>query len=557
MAVLFAWVDFAGREIDPAILGRLRSQALARAAGKTFELTAPGRYILAIQTRLNSHPPLVRLDADRWLLQDCEQPFQVFDRSPDRAAALALIEPNSIQLSRDRLGQRPLCFARLSGGMLVASGDAILAEHPDVDSSLSPAYLADFFSAQIPEAHASVFCGVRLVPAGSSLALTAHGESTTWATSTAIDGAFRWSDAETIERYRAAFRAAINEACQGTKRVGLSLSGGLDSSALVPLLRDVDVCALTYGSSRFPDSDERPWASALASQFNLQSIQIDANAFSPLGGSAREAHPDEPSATPYREIKTQAYALWREQGVDVVLNGNFADHLNAGHYYWLDDALRGRRWREIGATIRYFIAQGPGMLWRDRGWRGFVRRQLNWKAHHRIDWLRPELRQEREKARSAILEQFAGWPRPDQAAQALGAYAAGDAAECYFADRFGIEVRQPYRHWPLVQLMLSLPTDKTWRYGVDKWLQREACRNALPDTWRVRPKSADLTPYLRDALQKSMPSVRELVNCGRQQWEAFIDPETVDGAFSLDEDDGLLLIWLLSAFGLWQATRIK
>ncbi len=551
MAVLLAWVDFAGREIDLAIIEKLKSRALERAAGSVQELREPGRYLLSIQTRAFSHAPSLRLDPERWLLQDSEHAFNRFERWPDRAAALILVEPDRVHLCRDRLGQRPLCYGLLDGGVLIASGDALVASHPDIDATLDDDYLADYFSAQIPQPDASVFRGVRLVPAGT--ALTIEGTSVVMhpAPTAPIEGAFSWSDEDAVDRFRALFGQAIAASCSGAKRLGISLSGGLDSSSLVPQL-PADVIAVTHGSASFEDSDERPLAHELAKQFGLQAIGLEADNYLPLGGTFREAQPDEPSATPYREIKTRAYELWREHGVDVVLSGNFADHLNAGHYYWLDDAWRRGRWRDIAGTIRFLAGQGLTALWRDTGWRGFVRRRLNWTPSFRLTWLRPELRASRAAARTAALAAYAHWPRPDQAAQALGAYAAGDAAECFFADRYGMEVRQPYRHWPLVQTMLSLPTDKSWRRGTEKWLVREALSGTLPDRWRCRPKSADLTPFLRSALQKKISRVQNLLELGRPTWSRFVDVQTADRALALDSDENLLLIWLLVAFCLWQ-----
>jgi hypothetical protein len=75
------------------------------------------------------------------------------------------------------------------------------------------------------------------------------------------------------------------------------------------------------------------------------------------------------------------------------------------------------------------------------------------------------------------------------------------------AERFGVELRSPYRDWSLVQFVLSLPVHYFAGPGRRKWLTRQALGDRLPVDWLNRGKSGSLAPLLRLGAARSVDAV--------------------------------------------------
>lgn len=571
MAILlarFAWDPDNGG--DPHWL-RLRDRAIARARGRVDELQAPGANALAITSRERAPPALQQLPGGEILLADCERPCvsaELRARPQDSPAAVIVLDPRErrVRLLRDRMGQRPLLWARVPGALLVASGENILRAHPAVDSAFDPDYLAAYFGACAPPATATAWRAIRSLAPGEMLDIDIANERSSRLTSEPLAEAFSWSDARASDEFAERLRAAVQTSCAGAGRIGLTLSSGLDSGAIASLLPGVPAAtganrkplAVTYGCADVPGPDERTSAAALAHHCGLEHYAFIADELGPL--STREpieTSPDTPISNPYRALKTHAYGRFHAAGVDVVLSGNFSDHLVCDPGHWLVDALAGHRYAMIaGNYARLLLTAGPRALWRERGWRSWLRPPA--ATLHVAHWLRPQIA-------LALRERLAGeqlttgaWPRPRQAAHALGSYAAFDAAgECFFAQRFGLEVRHPWRDWPLVQLALSLAGHQSWRAGRGKIVQRAALQGQLPARWRTRQKTASMQPlYEHSLFGRARPRLLSLIESSRPAWEPYVEPAAVRRCLqqTVHSDSGALLPWLLAGFTCWLET---
>lgn len=553
MASLLAWVCDPGHEPDPALWTLLQQAAAARVRTSGQTHVGPGVRAWAAPSRMGAGPALSSA-AGRVRLGDVPGHYpEDWTRAPETPAALVDIdtETRRIVLLRDLLGQRPLVYARIAHGWLLASGEAVLLRHPAVSAALDHDWLLAYFACIGLPADGSVYRAIRTVAPGARAELCAEmvrirASPLQPMTDTLADG-----------DWLAALRAALETACQravnGMDRVGISLSGGLDSSAVAAMAtreRQASVHAVCYGSGRYATLDERPWAQELATLLGASIHTLDTDPHAPLAGS-RPVSLDTPVASPYRELKSAVYARLQQVGVDVLLTGNFADHLCASPAQALAEALRRRRYQQ---QLRHYVQRmrqrGLRALWYDRGWRALLRGQ---PLPVLPSWLRPETRAQAEIRRAEALKSCAAWPRPTQAAHVLGGYAAFDAAgEVEYADFWGIEVRHPFRDVQLTRLALSAPADLSWRNGIGKWWERECLKGVLPDAWRLRDKSASMQPLYQYGIQQARERCRALIALGRPVWSAYVDGEPEINVDSLlRSEHGSLLIWLLCGFGLW------
>jgi len=163
-------------------------------------------------------------------------------------------------LARDRIGIKPLYFARNERCFRFASNTQALLAAGDVDTSLDPVALHHQFmlhGAVLPPF--TVLKGIRKLEQGTTLSIDADGrtaERRYWRLS-----ARRPAEARSEAEWTAAIHAALREAVRkrleiADVKVGVLLSGGLDSALLVALAAELGVPDLMTFSIGFEDQPE-------------------------------------------------------------------------------------------------------------------------------------------------------------------------------------------------------------------------------------------------------------------------------------------------------------
>lgn len=174
--------------------------------------------------------------------------------------AFAIWDGRKLFLARDRLGIKPLYFARTGKFFRFASNTQALLAAGEVDTSLDPVALHHQFMlhASVPPPF-TVLKGIRKLEQGTTLAIDVAGrtaERRYW-TLTAHRPAVARSEQEWTEAIHEALRAAVKKRIEiADVKVGVLLSGGLDSSLLVALLAEQGVPDLMTFSIGFEDHPE-------------------------------------------------------------------------------------------------------------------------------------------------------------------------------------------------------------------------------------------------------------------------------------------------------------
>jgi asparagine synthase (glutamine-hydrolysing) len=568
MAVLLLWYSWCNSAPDPAVWDAMQRRAAARSvfAGEIIE--GEGWRLFAARTRgLEPHPllrpsaPLKHLAVDRayaFAAGGANEFADLNDGTPCAAICIDELRKH-VTLYRDILGQRRLVYARVRGGLIVASGEDVLRAHPEVAGDLDADFLAAYLTA-LPAAHdATVFRSIHCVRAGETLAfeqenVRAHRDRL------APDDSWRTlPDADIVDGYRERLEASVHRACQGAARIGISLSAGLDSSAVaaiasrLPLAATGGVVGVTYGFDRWPQIDERGLVAELAASLGFECRSFAADDLHPLRAELqRPVCPDTPLASPYREFKEAAYREFAAAGVDVWLTGNFGDHLIASSADWLRQGLAAGRWRALAERTGWILRHGgPAGMWHDPGFRGLVRSALRLPANH---WSRASILAATYGTRlterlDEETRDYRDFPRPMQAMLVLGSSSSFDAAgEDWYAQRHGMEIRSPYRDLALSRWCLSIPADLSYRGGASKWLAREAARKLLPAHIVDRPKSSDLTPFAYAAQASEKARYRSLGSVAIERVADLLSEATLS---TRTREDSWLLDWRLAALGLW------
>ena len=271
--------------------------------------------------------------------------------------AIALWERDRRRLTlvRDRLGIKPLYWARFGSLLLFGSELKALLAHPgwtpEIDRDAAAAYLRLNY---VPTPM-SIYRGVRKLEPGRMLVVDADGDPETrvyWdMREVAVKGAghrLEIDDAEALERLEVLLGDAVARRMVADVPLGAFLSGGVDSSTVVALMQahgSRKVKTYTIGF-REPDHDESAHARAVAAHLGTEHTELQAGP-----DDALEVIPslpemfDEPFADS-SQIPTFMVSKLTRQHVTVALSGDGGDEVFGGYnrYFWADSLNRGAGW---------------------------------------------------------------------------------------------------------------------------------------------------------------------------------------------------------------------
>jgi asparagine synthase (glutamine-hydrolysing) len=154
-------------------------------------------------------------------------------------AAIWDVRNRRLVLVNDRVGMKPLYYAKLRGRLLFASEIKALLVDQHVSRKPDPRGIAQFFGFGQLLGEDTLLEAVRHVPAASWLTYDAAVDTWTvdsyWRLETACAN---HSESETslLDRIDVAFKRAVDRRAAGTGHLGLSLSGGLDARSILAVL---------------------------------------------------------------------------------------------------------------------------------------------------------------------------------------------------------------------------------------------------------------------------------------------------------------------------------
>ncbi len=235
-------------------------------------------------------------------------------------------------LARDRMGIKPLYLWRFPGGIAFASEVKALRALPGGPSRVEPKALAAFLAwGSVPEPQ-SLIEGVEALPPGT-WALWREGilrAGAYWSLPEAAPTIH--SRGEAVELLRPLLRDAVALRCISDAQLGAFLSGGVDSSTVVALMREAGHRDLRTFSISFPQTelDESPYALKVAEQF--ATLHTDASVTEGMVRGELEgffAAMDQPTCDGVNTYLVSKFA--RQGGLTVSLSGLGGDELFAGY----------------------------------------------------------------------------------------------------------------------------------------------------------------------------------------------------------------------------------
>jgi asparagine synthase (glutamine-hydrolysing) len=275
-------------------------------------------------------------------------------------------------LARDRLGIKPVYYARQTDRLIFGSESKVIVSRPDVARALDPAALEQFLAlGYVPNPH-SLFRGIEKLPPGNFLLVEAGNVRVEPYWELALAPESGRSEASWIEEIRASLNSSISRQMVSDVPLGAFLSGGIDSSTIVAgmVAANPDARPRTYaiGYSNSTGAEfynELDYARQVASAFNTDHkeilVQPDIIGLLPK----LVWHMDEPTADSAL-ITTSLVAEYAARDVKVILSGVGGDELWGGYDRYLLGHYLGLLRLIPGPVRRGILAPVAGMLPVDR-----------------------------------------------------------------------------------------------------------------------------------------------------------------------------------------------
>jgi asparagine synthase (glutamine-hydrolysing) len=257
--------------------------------------------------------------------------------------ALAVWDQRRCQLlmARDRFGIKPLFYAKLSDRLLFASEIKCILKDPAYKTRLNPQAAYDFFTFDYVPGDQTIFDGIMEVPPWHWIKVSVDGKIEIQRYDDIhYDPDPHLSERDALVEIDRLLAQAVKRQLISDVPLGVLLSGGMDSSALVAYMKRVSDQPIKTFSIGFdePSFDELPYAKMVANHFGAENehVVMDAN-------KVREMLPrylsyiDEPYADG-SAIPTYYVCQLARKLVTVVLSGEGGDEVFAGYdthqAYW-------------------------------------------------------------------------------------------------------------------------------------------------------------------------------------------------------------------------------
>ncbi len=471
----------------------------------------------------------------------------------------------SLLLARDALGDEPLYYA-LERNRLVAASEpwavqVALPGRPEAD----PEKITDYLAHRWPSNGHTFFTGVRELLPGHHARVSQRGWFCRQHWQFTPDDHWAGAPEETVhEAFRERLREAVSARLRTDHKVGISLSGGLDSTSVAVSAPDPRaLTSFSWRFDRFRDSDEGSSLEAVLASTGLRHVSVpgdDLYTHFDAAGRPDGLGLNGPHTNTVHRLKQTLYRTAAEQGCRVVLTGDAADELYLGRNYWLRDLVRHHQLHRHGNVVRSFmgdLVKVNGEAWlalrmlagNQIGFRRYLtKRKPAWmspRAWHRWPAYAPTPLVPATLSGEVSYDYAIGAYRATYATYELDANAAS-----------GVDRRSPYRDRRVVEFLLQLPA---WFYSRPpryKVLVRDAFASRLPDAVLRQGKRGSLAIMLQPGLVEARARVTRLLE-NEPGWRDFLEPAQVLGALEAFRGVGINrqvpdgILWNATCLGAW------
>ncbi|MDX6500236.1 MAG: hypothetical protein QOG23_3496 [Blastocatellia bacterium] len=420
--------------------------------------------------------------------------------------------------ARDHFGVKPFYYASLGGVFIFSNTLNCLRLHPGVSNELNEVAIGDFLlTASNRDLTSTIFADVKRLPPANRISLATIAERDSyWTLSQETDLRYRRSG-DYVDHFNELFNSAVADRIRSAK-VGISMSGGLDSAAVAAITcrqrlgkTELGVEAFTMVYDWLIPDEERYYSGLVAEHLGIpiNYLAVDNYSLYERWDQPFLAYP-EPMYFPLSAISFDLFNRISNYG-RVMLSGDGGDLALLPSVKYLSQQLRSFRWWHIFKSFLKHVGtyrRVPALGFRTafRSGRGKPVAQTTYPI-----WLAPSFKRRLELSGRFERNDLTGSgsrTRPE----AYGGLMSSAWSNIFEQEDPGftsviVEKRNPFFDARLIEYLFSIPAIP---WFVEKEILRLAMTGILPEEIRRRPKS----PLQGSALSKLW----------RGGWRQYFDP---------------------------------
>ena len=497
--------------------------------------------------------------------------------------------------ARDHFGIKPFYYHLTDNTLIFASEIKAILTSPGLHRKLNEDKITDYIIGDFDNTTHTFYQNISRLPAGHCLTIQANSFDLNcyWSLDINKETSLE-SDAAYAHEFQRLFTEAVECRLRSAFPIGSELSGGLDSSAVSCVARNIlqdaeEPMLLQTFSAIFddmPECDERDYINEVLTKEGFQPNFIQGGSRTPLTDIKDIFHhQDEAFFAPgFAGMTWGLSQLTKKSGVRVLLNGHDGDSTVSHGFGYLHDLAKEGDWLTLFREIR-----GVSKIYGESAWLGFWRYfsgytvkkgiakykyvKLLFKTVVKVRKLVGSRRQVIEQSefvdnfnpefaeRNNLAERHYNWLRNEQSAQTSskthhyrlltqGLHSLALEINDKAASAFGIEMRYPFWDKRLVEFCLSLPAEQKLSQGWTRVIMRRGMEGILPPKVQWRTSKMDFTPNFKQGLLvKEKQRLEELILDNPKILEKYVDVEKLRQKYYQGED--VQFIWKAVSLGLW------
>ncbi len=420
-------------------------------------------------------------------------------------------------LARDRFGKKPVLYAEAAGRLWFGSEFQALLADPAIRREIDFDALDEYMSFMSVPAPLTIYQQIRKLPPAHVLVRDRSGTRVERYWSLDYTPKTPISEDEAAAEVRRLLTDAVRKRLISEVPLGAFLSGGVDSSAVVALMAQLQSSPVKTFSIGFDDPrfNELPHARRIAERYGCEhhEFEVHPNAIEILPSMVK--HYGEPYADS-SAIPSFYLAQLTRRHVTVALNGDGGDEAFAGNG-WHYAARLAEQWQLVPSPVRALAETAAGSLIPSSGNRrstlARAARFVGGAGRPRPQRYRAWLSIYTEEMKDALYASPAMRSKTDRVAEvfaglegldAIDAMLAADVAWYLPTDLLtkmdiatmahSLESRSPFLDWHLMEFAAKLPSDMKVRGRTSKYLLKKAIADIVPPDNMHRPKQGFAVP---------------------------------------------------------------